>query len=310
MAKKWKKAKSLIGTLAYAYLLVLLLFTFAAIVVLLPKATQNQAIGIVMMAACALGIIAVIRKLYTRIAARKPKVRESKASEDIKRIQEEARAKVAAEANRPSYTISIETTGKHVARTAEPKDATVKGKLLYRLPSQYTVVDLETTGFSCVKDRIIEVAALRVRDGEVVEEFQSLVRCPYEITAKITHLTGITNEMLADAPSLEDVLPDFLRFIGNDLLMGHYLSFDIRFLNVAAKELGLQEKAYKYVDTMYLARKLFPAWEHHRLEDLVTNLKVESGEAHRALGDTYRTKKCYDALREEIAARGLTEADL
>ena len=301
MAKK--KSGRLIG-------IALLAIVFVVSAYLLVKATKNQSILVAVMAACVFGIV----QLAKGMKSQKAKKGVSASSSKMEALSA-ARVKVEAEKmQQAQYTVSIEMKGgrksNDESRSTEDKVLLKKGKLLYKLPSQYTVVDLETTGLDCNKDHVIEVAALRVRNGEVVDSFESLIHCPCEIDQTITKLTGITNEMLADAPLLESVLPAFLDFIGNDLLMGHYLNFDIRFLNMTTAAIGKEQKAYKYVDTMYLSRKIFPEWEHHRLDDLVNNLKVDVGTAHRALGDTYRTKGCFDALCEEIRARGLTEADL
>lgn len=298
--KKWKRILGLV-------FLVALFFT--GLESLITDA-ENRIATFVLLALIALGIVWLAKGL----ASPKAKKGTSASSSKMEALAV-ARAKVDAEKmQQAQYTVSIEMNGDRKnndgSRSMEDKVLLKKGKLLYKLPSQYTVVDLETTGFDCNKDHVIEVAALRVRNGEVVDSFESLIHCPCEIDQTITKLTGITNEMLADAPLLESVLPSLLDFIGSDLLMGHNLSFDIRFLNMATAAIGKEQKSYKYVDTMYLARKIFPEWKHHRLDDLVSNLKVDVGTAHRALGDTYRTKGCFDALCEEIRARGLTEADL
>ncbi len=182
--------------------------------------------------------------------------------------------------------------------------------LLHTLPDSYIAVDLETTGLDPEWDDIIELAAIKVENGSVTAQFESLVNPGCQIGGFITELTGITNDMLSEAHTLDQVLPDFLTLIQSDVMLGHNFSFDLRFLQNAADSLGLPFEKRQYVDTMRIARKVFPDWKHYRLCDLVENLHVESAGAHRGMLDVLATKGCYDALRKAMEERGLTAEDL
>lgn len=181
---------------------------------------------------------------------------------------------------------------------------------LYMLPDSYVVLDLETTGLDPQWDSIVEMAAIKVENGVVTDRYESLINPGYKISGFITELTGITNDMLQDAPSIERALPGFLSLIQSDVMLGHYLCFDVRFLKAAAEKQGLAFEKCQYVDTLRIARKVYPEWRHHRLRDLVENLHIESEGAHRAMPDVLATKASYDALRKTLAERGMTAEDL
>ena len=102
-----------------------------------------------------------------------------------------------------------------------------KGKSLLNLPKDYCVVDLETTGLDSEYDEILELAAIRVRNNQVVDTYSQLVKPEEEIDEFIQRLTGITNEMIANAENIEITLPKFLAFVGDDILVGHNVNFDI-----------------------------------------------------------------------------------
>ena len=107
-----------------------------------------------------------------------------------------------------------------------------KGLSLIELPSDYVLLDLETTGLNPAGDSIIEIGAIKVKEYDIVDTFEAFVKPPHPISYFITDLTGITNEMVKDAGSIETVLPEFLRFVGSSLVMGHNVNFDINFLYV------------------------------------------------------------------------------
>lgn len=178
------------------------------------------------------------------------------------------------------------------------------------LPDSYIVVDIETTGFDPRLDSIIQMAAIKVENGDITTRYACLVNPGHAIDGFISALTGITNDMLRDAPMLEQVLPDFLALIQSDVMLGHSLRFDLRFLEAAAAAQGLALEKCDYVDTLQIARKVYPEWQHHRLCDLVKNLHIESAGAHRAMLDVLATKASYDALRKTMAERGMTADDL
>ena len=175
-----------------------------------------------------------------------------------------------------------------------------KGKSLIDFPNNYCVVDLETTGLSPEYDEIIEISALRVRSGLVVDSFSTLVKPRRKITAKITSITGITNDMVASAPMLADVLPAACTFIGNDTLIGSNVGFDVSFLYNAVQSVQGGYFSNDYIDTVRIARKVFPELPHHRLCDVAAAVGVSPKRYHRALDDCQTTFECFSAMRDLV----------
>lgn len=185
-----------------------------------------------------------------------------------------------------------------------------KGASLIELLDDFTVIDVETTGLDPKYDSIIELAAIKYRNGLPVEEFCTLVNPCQIIDDFITELTGITNEMLSQAPEISEVLTSYLNFIDSDIVVGHNVNFDINFIYDQAAILGLPSFGNDYVDTMRLSRRLFKEERHHRLCDLVERFSIDSVAAHRALADCATTVKCYEYMKDYINKNGLDLAEI
>ena len=235
-------------------------------------------------------------------------------------------------------SVQIEKIGNYIRYIFNPvAERTEKGMSLICFPADYTVVDIETSGLDLECNSVIEVAALRVRGGAVVDKFSSLIKpvkwyylpddydedeyddednalipldeCEgyYYIDEYITLLTGITNEMLDSAPEATSVLTEFVKFIGEDILVGHNVNFDVNFLYEAiSSNLGTPLKN-NFIDTMRLSRKLFPESAHHRSCDLAENCGVAYEGAHRALQDCIITQGCFEKMREIVTDRYASE---
>lgn len=171
--------------------------------------------------------------------------------------------------------------------------------------SDYCVLDTETTGLSSYYDEIIEIGIVKVRDDKIVEQYSQLIEPQYEIPWFITEITGITNEMVADMPSISEVKEQVLSFIGDDIILGHNTSFDIRFLE-AGFETDLPNK---YMDTVQFSRKVFPELEHYSLSDMVEYLNL-SRNSHRSMADCIATKELYDAIKKTMVEKNLAISDL
>lgn len=178
-----------------------------------------------------------------------------------------------------------------------------KGKSIIDFKSNYTVIDIETTGLDTEYDEIIEIGALRVRNNEIVDKFNVLIKPKYEIDDYISELTGITNEMLKNAPSIDDIMSEFLDFIGNDILVGHNVNFDINFLYDNSINILNKAICNDYIDIMRIARSLLKELKHHRLLDLVNYYKIEVQGIHRALLDCNLTKQLLDKLQINIVEK-------
>lgn len=185
-------------------------------------------------------------------------------------------------------------------------DRTEKGKSLLILPTTYTVVDLETTGLDPQWNDIIEFGAMRVENGIVSDRYSALVNPGYEIDDFITELTGITNEMLASAPIVADVLPKFLNFVGDSVVVGHNVNFDINFIYDTCASVLKKSFSNDFVDTMRLSRRLFPQERHHRLCDLIERFNTGDAVEHRALADVEQTNRCYLYMRQHMEENAIT----
>ena len=174
------------------------------------------------------------------------------------------------------------------------------------ITDNYCVVDTETTGLSAHYDEVIEIGILRVRNGQVVDQFSQLIQPKYAIDDYITALTGITNEMLLGMPSITDVQDMVLSFIGNDILAGHKTSFDINFLNAGFCGARIENE---YIDTLQFARKLYPGMENYTLSNLTEQLGL-SNNTHRALSDCTAAHELYETIKTTMFERNLRIEDL
>ncbi|MGZ8719462.1 MAG: DEDD exonuclease domain-containing protein [Aeromicrobium sp.] len=173
----------------------------------------------------------------------------------------------------------------------------------------FCVVDLETTGGSPAKGaRITEFGAVKVRGGEVIGEFQSLVNPDEHIPAFITVLTGITDQMVISAPRIAEVLPSFLEFAAGCVLVAHNAPFDVGFLKFAARDLGCQWPNFEVLDTAILARRTLNRDEvpNCKLSTLAAKFHATTTPHHRALSDARATVDVLHALFERLGPLGVT----
>lgn len=179
-----------------------------------------------------------------------------------------------------------------------------RGASASSMPLQYVVLDIETTGFSKVEDSIIEIAAVRVRGGAETGRYDALVKAEVPLPLDIQALTGITPDMLSDAPHIREVLPGFLDFIGGDPLVGHNIaSFDLPFLQYKAQRLGLKI-LNSAIDTLPLARKAYPELPRYTLAFLKEALDITVPISHRALPDVLATAELYKRCADRLLGAG------
>ncbi|WP_396126275.1 PolC-type DNA polymerase III [Anaerobacillus sp. CMMVII] len=153
----------------------------------------------------------------------------------------------------------------------------------------YIVFDVETTGLSAVYNTIIELAAVKIKNGEVIDRFESFANPHEKLSNLIIDLTGITDDMLVDAPEIEDVLKDFKTWIGDDTLVAHNASFDMGFINAGFRKIGYSDCVNPVIDTLELARFLYPELKNHRLNTLCKKFDIELVSHHRAIYDAEAT---------------------
>lgn len=175
----------------------------------------------------------------------------------------------------------------------------------------FVVVDLETTGTNFAEGRITEIGAVKVRAGEVLGEFQTLVNPGQPIPPFVAVLTGITDAMVAASPTEEEVVPSFLEFARNCVLVAHNAPFDVGFLKASAARLGLSWPPHVVIDTLTLARKLITREEapNHKLGSLATLFSATTTPDHRALHDARATVDIFHALLGRVGSRGVTTLD-
>lgn len=175
-----------------------------------------------------------------------------------------------------------------------------KGKRLELHHDNYTIIDIETCGLTNeLRRHIIELSAIKVRDGVVVEEYSSLVNPQMPIPRGVIDLTGITNDMVKDAEPLSVVLPIYLAFIGDDIVVGYNINtFDYNVIYDVTNDLLGREFSNEFTDVYYAALHSVKDCKHKNLTSLCEHFNIDFSGAHRALRDCYMTKQLYDLLFE------------
>lgn len=171
-----------------------------------------------------------------------------------------------------------------------------KGVSLFSFPNDYVVIDIETTGLSPNNCEIIELSALRIENNEIADTFSSLVKPISPIPEFIQELTGITNEMVSTAPAISEILPDYLNFLGENILVGHNVTFDIDFLYHDCKEYLSCGLSNDYVDTLRISKKLIKNIANHKLGTVAAYFNIPQENAHRALDDCHTTNEIFKQL--------------
>ncbi len=179
------------------------------------------------------------------------------------------------------------------------------GQFLYErqnkiLKSDYCVIDIETTGLNRQKDQIIEISALRVRNNKITDTFTKLVKPTVPIPYSATKINGITDEMVKNAPTIKEVISQFVEFVDDDIVIGHNIcDFDLEFINNACtKEL---DKTFDndFLDTYILARNTFIGMPNYKLATLCHELGITQSK-HRAESDCISTKELFDKIKLHI----------
>lgn len=174
------------------------------------------------------------------------------------------------------------------------------------IDTEYIVFDLETTGFSSRTKTIIEIGAVKIRNGEIVDEFNELINPEVSIPAEITKLTKITNQMVDGKDTISIILPKFIDFIGSSVLVAHNASFDIGFLNAFKKKILGQELNNTYIDTVNLSRSLYPDLKNHKLNTITDFLKISLNNHHRAVDDARATAEMFLIELRNLKEQGLS----
>ncbi|EPZ39204.1 DNA polymerase III PolC [Anoxybacillus ayderensis] len=173
----------------------------------------------------------------------------------------------------------------------------------------FVVFDVETTGLSAVYDTIIELAAVKVKNGEIIDRFESFANPHHPLSATTIELTKITDDMLKDAPDVEEVLEKFYHWIDDCVLVAHNATFDIGFLNAGFKKINRGKVTNPVIDTLELARYLYPELKNHRLNTLCKKFNIELTQHHRAIYDAEATGYLLIHLVKELDEKGIQYLD-
>jgi len=169
----------------------------------------------------------------------------------------------------------------------------------------FVIVDIETTGLSKRRHRITEIAAARVKDGKIKEEFHTLVNPGVKIPKFITALTGIDDDLVKDAPPIEDVLSDFVQFLGDSVFVAHNATFDIGFLGHNAEKHHNVVLANEKLCTRKLANRLLPDLPSKKLGSICEHLEITNSQAHRAMGDVQATVQVFNTFLAMLQDQGI-----
>ena len=172
------------------------------------------------------------------------------------------------------------------------------------LNDTYVVFDLETTGFSSIKDKIIEIGAVKVENGVITDKFSTFVNPKVPIPFEITNLTGITDDMVMEAPDIETILPQFLEFVGDAVLVAHNASFDVSFIEQNCRYQDIIPD-FTSVDTVAMARILLPTLSKFKLNVVANALHISLENHHRAVDDAGATAEIFVKFVEMLRARNI-----
>ena len=175
------------------------------------------------------------------------------------------------------------------------------GKKILGYVPDYVLFDLETTGISWKNDEVVEISAVKVRGGEVIDEYSTLVNPGMPIPYSASQVNGITDDMVAGSPAFDKALGEFLEFAGDEVLVGHNIhAFDMKFMQKSSQNYFGKLIGNDYVDTLMLARLYLPELEHHSLSDLARHYGISTAGAHRALADCRMNQQVFEHLKKEI----------
>lgn len=177
--------------------------------------------------------------------------------------------------------------------------------------TKFVILDIETTGLSRYANKITEFSALKVTPDNntttlsTIDKYSTLINPQKRIPSFITSLTGITNNMVKDAPTFPDASAEIRKFIGSNVIIAHNSTFDYNFLNHNFKETGTDELENSAICTCKLSRRLIPNLSSYKLENLCSHLRIDNQQAHRAMSDVLATKELFSRLYRHMKKRNI-----
>lgn len=173
-----------------------------------------------------------------------------------------------------------------------------KGKSLLKWVDNYVLVDIETTGLSPRTDEIIEIGAIKVKENKIIDTYNTLIKIDRNLNPFITKLTGITDKMLETGKETDKALEEFVKFTGNEIIMGHNVNFDINFIYDKCLSYLDYYLSNDFVDTMRIAKHILPDIQNYKLGTLANYFGVDYRSAHRGLKDVEITYEVYNKLKD------------
>ncbi|WP_338232387.1 PolC-type DNA polymerase III [Companilactobacillus muriivasis] len=177
--------------------------------------------------------------------------------------------------------------------------------------SEYVIFDTETTGLSAVYDSIIEIGATKMKDGEVIDRFDKFINPSHPLSEITTNLTSITTEMVENEPDENVIVGEFMDFIGDDILVGHNVTFDMGFMNAALTRMGRDRLAMPIIDTLEMSRTLHSEYRNHKLDSLAKRYNIVLEHHHRADSDAettgYLMYKLFDELEDKFGTNNVEQ---
>lgn len=183
------------------------------------------------------------------------------------------------------------------------KTPTVANSQSQPIDTEYCVLDIETTGLSFRTEKITELGAVKYRNGEIVEQFECFVNPEKPIPEEVVNITHITDEMVKEAETIEQILPKFLDFIGDAVIVAHNADFDVGFIKYNAEQYGYKLEN-TYIDTLRLAKDLFPDYKKYKLGLIAEKLGIKVEVAHRALDDVITLVKVFQVMLDMLKEKG------
>ncbi|HME87134.1 MAG TPA: 3'-5' exonuclease [Candidatus Nanoarchaeia archaeon] len=173
----------------------------------------------------------------------------------------------------------------------------------------FTVIDIETTGLSKRSNNITEIAAARIRNGKVIKTYQTLINPQERIPSFITRLTGINNEMVKNAPTIRQELPNFMEFLKDDVFVAHNATFDFGFFEHNLNMHFHRELLNQKLCTKKLANRLYPELPSKKLGVICEHLNVKNTQAHRAMGDVLATTDVFNIMLNSLQRKGIYKTE-
>ena len=180
----------------------------------------------------------------------------------------------------------------------------IYGEKITKFDDEFCVFDLETTGLSNINDKITEIGAVILKNGEIIDRYNTFVNPERPIPERIVEITGITDDMVKDARKIDEVLPEFLNFVGKRVLVAHNANFDVGFIRRACNECDIDFKS-TYLDTVALSKFINPELKKHKLDSLATYFNLGEFNHHRASDDAEMLANVLERMFEKLRKEGI-----